>query len=66
MIVDENFFNAFEKGRQREQIKLRQKIGGTFNLSQKNFTAMLAVKNFKFQIPKRRPLVIKRMRRKMR
>jgi hypothetical protein len=51
LIVDERFFNAFEKERQREQMKLRKEFGGMFNLSQRNFTAMLAAKNFKFQVP---------------
>jgi hypothetical protein len=56
MIVDEDFFNIFEKQRQKEQAKLRQKLGGMFNLGQKNFTALLAAKNFKFEVPKQRRL----------
>jgi len=56
LIVDENFFRDFEKGRQREQIRLRRKFGGMFNLSQRNFTAMLSAKKFRFEIPKQQAL----------
>jgi len=62
IIVDENFFKLFERDRQKEQLKLRQKMGGMFNLSQKNFTAMLATKNFRLSLPKKR-IIIKRRRR---
>ncbi len=50
--VDEDFFKIFEKERQREQIRLRQKFGGMFNLTQRNFTAILSAKNFNFDFPK--------------
>ncbi len=66
LIVDENFFNTFEKERQREQERLRQKLGGMFNLTQRNFTAMLAAKKFRFNIPKQEPLVRVRKRRRLR
>lgn len=61
IVVDESFFKLFERDRQREQLKLRQKMGSLFNLSQRNFTAMLATKNFRFNLPKNR-IVIKRRR----
>ena len=65
ILVDEKFFNTFEIERQKEQDKLRQKLGGVFNLTQRNFTAMLAAKNFRFQLPKqrRRPIKTRRRRR---
>ena len=59
LIVDEDFFRTFESERQREQSILRQKFGGMFNLSQRNFTAMLAAKKFRFQVPKQRRIVRK-------
>lgn len=52
IVVDEDFFRRFEKERQKEQTKLRQKFGGIFNLSQRNFTAILAKKSFIFRFPK--------------
>ena len=61
-VLDEDFFNIFEKARQKEQDKLRQEFGSSFNLGQKNFTAMLAAKKFRFEIPKRR--IIRRRKRK--
>lgn len=65
IIVDEKFFNTFEKERQREQGKLRVKFGNTFNLGQKNFTAILAAKKFKFKFPKQNLAIVvkKRVRR---
>lgn len=66
LIVDENFFKTFEREREREQERLRQKFGGVFNLTQRNFTAMLSAKKFKFQIPKQKPLVRVRKRRRIR
>jgi hypothetical protein len=65
MIVDERFFNTFERERKKEQDRLRQKVGGMFNLTQKNFTELLAIKNFRFQVPKGR-IVRKVRRRKIR
>lgn len=64
IVVDERFFDRFEIDRQREQSKLRQKLGGMFNLSQRNFTAMLATKNFRFEVPKQKRLVPRKIRRK--
>lgn len=50
--VDEKFFQIFEKERQKEQLKLRQRFKGAFiNLTQRNFTAILAEKNFNFNFP---------------
>ena len=66
LIVDENFFKTFEVERQKEQAILRQKFGGVFNLTQRNFTAMLSAKNFKFQIPKQKPLTRIRVRKRRR
>lgn len=60
MLVDEKFFKTFERERQREQMRLRRKLGEMYNLSQRNFTAMLAAKKFRFQILKQRPLVRKK------
>ncbi len=54
LIVDEGFFKTFEKRRQLEQMKLRKKLGANFNLSQRNFTAMLNARNFEFKIPRER------------
>lgn len=54
LVVDESFFNTFEKERQKEQMKIRREVGGMFNLTQRNFTAMLAKKNFKFEIPRQK------------
>ena len=51
--MDENFFKTFERERQREQDKIRKKLGTAFNLSQRNFTALLAAKKFRFNIPKK-------------
>ncbi len=63
IVVDEKFFNTFEKTRQQEQSKIRQKLGGAmFNLSQRNFTALLAARNFRFDIPRRK--VIKRRKKR--
>ena len=54
MSVDEKFFNDLERERKKEQEKLRLKLGRAFNLTHRNFTAMLAEKKFKFQFPKQR------------
>lgn len=62
--VDEDFFDILEKERVREQQKLRKKIGGMFNLTQRNFTALLAKRNFKFKIPSPRITNVVRRRRK--
>lgn len=66
IVVDENFFKTFERERQKEQAKLSQKLGGVFNLGQRKFTALLAAKNFKFEIPKQKPLTRVRKRRRIR
>ncbi len=65
IIVDEKFFKTFDKERRREQNRLREKMGGFFNLSQKNFTALLASKKFRFTFPQNipgRPILRKRRR----
>ena len=49
--VDEGFFNTFEMARKKEQSKLRREFGDMFNLTQRNFTAILNAQNFRFQIP---------------
>jgi len=54
MLVDEDFFKIFENERKLEQDKLRRKLGGVFNLTQRNFTGILAAKKVRFQIPKQR------------
>lgn len=64
LIVDEDFFRVFEIERQREQSRLRIKIGEDFNLTQRNFTAMLAAKKFRFELPKQRPLMKKQRRKR--
>ncbi len=61
--VDENFFDIFEKERVEQQRSLRKKMGGMFNLTQKNFTAILAKRDFKFKIPEvKQPKIIRRRR----
>lgn len=50
--VDEGFFNTLEKERQKEQSRLRKEMGGMFNLTQRNFTAILDAKRFSFKLPK--------------
>lgn len=64
--VDEDFFKVFEKSRELEQAKLRKEVGVSrnFNLTQRNFTAILARKNFRFKIPKQKVIRIPRGRRK--
>ncbi len=52
MAVDADFFKLFESERQKEQARIRIKIGGMFNLSQRKFTSILAKNKFKFQFPK--------------
>lgn len=64
VIVDEDFFKVFERERQKEQMKLRQTLGGTFNLGQQNFTSMLSKRNFSFAFPK--PIRIRRRRKSKR
>ncbi len=64
MLVDEGFFKTFEKEREKEQNKLRNKFGGTFNLGQRNFTAILHAKKFKFEIPRQKLLIKIRRRRR--
>ncbi len=66
VVVDENFFNSFERERKKEQEKLRQRFGGMFNLTQKNFTAMLAAKKFRFQVPRQTVMIRRKRRRKLR
>lgn len=56
LVVDENFFKTFEKERRTEQARLRQKFGGMFNLTQRNFTAILDAKKFKFTFPNKKSL----------
>ena len=51
MTVYGGFFDILEKERQKEQSKIRMKVGGMFNLTQMNFTGMLAAKKFRFKIP---------------
>jgi len=50
--VDEGFFNTLERERKKEQEKLRKQMGGLFNLTQRNFTALLNAKKFSFKTPK--------------
>lgn len=52
ILVDDGFFNMFDKARRVEQAKLSMKMGRNFNLSQRNFTRMLSAKGFKFDIDK--------------
>lgn len=59
--VDERFFKTFEDERQKEQAILRKKFGSFFNLSQQNFTAMLAAKKFRFSVPKQNPIIMKKI-----
>ena len=61
MVVDEDFFNMFEKERKIQQAKLRIKVGGVFNLTQRNFTAFLAKSNFRFKLPKRKSIKVLRI-----
>lgn len=63
LIVDEGFFRNFEKDREREQTRLRKKMGLMFNLSQRSFTAMLAKEDFRFKVP-RGGRIIRRKRRR--
>lgn len=65
MVVDERFFISFEKDRQKAQLDLRPKLGNDFNLTQRNFTSMLAKKGVRFKLPPQRSLGI-RVRRKRR
>lgn len=60
LVVDEKFFNVLEKERQAEQSKIRRKTGGWDNLTQRNFTAILAEKNFRFKFPKIKRSKLKR------
>ena len=62
LIVDEKFFSKFEVERQREQVKLRNKVGGVVNLTQRKFTAMLAARDFNVGFPKQPKRLIKRKR----
>ncbi len=55
VILDEKFFTKFESARVKEQNKIREKVGGMFNLTQRNFSAILAEKDFKFAFPKNGP-----------
>lgn len=57
--LHKKLFNLFEKGRIEEQERLRNnpKLGSGFNLTQKNFSEMLAVRNFSFKIPRQKPLI---------
>ena len=60
LLVDRKFFDIMEKAR----IKKQELIGGRgFNLTQRNFTAMLAKENFKFKINNLIPINLK-LRRK--
>jgi len=54
LIVDKKFFAAFDRKRTKEQDKLRQKLGGLFNLSQRNFSAMVEANQMKFDFPNQR------------
>lgn len=66
--IDENFFtDVFEKERRKEQDKLRRRTGSMFNLTQRNFTAILHAKRVKFTFPKQKFLPSSRpIRRKKR
>ena len=52
IVVDENFFMKFESDRQMQQSELRKSMGKMFNLSQVEFTSILAKKKFEFRFPK--------------
>ena len=62
MIGDEGFFRAIEIERRREQKKLRKINGRMFNLTQRNFTAILSKNKFNFRIPKQRLIKLRRSR----
>ena len=66
LVVDPAFFKTFEKERKQQESILRKKnvLSSFGNLTQKRFTALLAAKNFRFQIPKQQPLIKRKRKRR--